>query len=173
MSQIDATVSGSESNSYLTIEDADVRIRAFPPAVKDAWNKVPDLEEWDWLLMRASQDVDGYAAWGPPKVEGQLLSFPREIDETGKIPERVLKAVMYIAEIYLDDDILPIKILQGENVSTANVLGASTNLGEENTGLPVRARRELDLLVETYGAEFIHPDEDNPLPGQDDDGTFY
>jgi len=150
--QLDATPSGTSSNSYLTLEAANDLMGAFEQL--NAWDSL-DNDAKARLLFQGTRKIDGYPAslesnWGPPKVEDQALVFPRATDEEGVIPRRVQLALCEYCNYILEKDRVPIKKLQAEGVTSSNALGQSMSLGEDTSELPGGARRELDTLLTSH-----------------------
>ncbi len=170
---IDATPSGASANSYLTLDAADELMEGCPDAL-DAWD---DLEEDRrvGLLVRGTRLIDRYRDWGPPKVAGQRLRFPRGVDKTGEIPLPVQNALIEFCAFQLADDAPALKQLQAEGVSTVSVLGQSmafTGPGgaPDTSELPAGARRELDSLVPTVNAAGVVA---RALDGSSDPGSIF
>ncbi len=169
------TISAADANSYLSLTDARERLNGFDPTIQDKWDEASDQKNFEWLLMRATTKVDQYADWGPLKVKTQRLRFPRAVDSATAIPERVLQAAAEYIAFRIDGAMIGVKALQEEGVETASILGQSTSLAEERSGLPAGARRELDHLVRSdWPGEPLHRDEQgSTLPGQSPDGIFF
>jgi hypothetical protein len=172
---IDATPSGASSNSYLTREEADALMEAYPQI--DKWDDLAwDAQER--LLMFGTRLVDAYPAtrghgWGAPKVSGQRLAFPRENDAEGVIPKQVLEAVMELVDSQLDGRKTPILDLKSEGVASASVGGQSMSLGDENASqLPAGSRRVLDQLINAH----VSPNDtvvNRGYPDYPDPGSYF
>ncbi len=145
----DATVSGSSANSYLTYEAADVLKNEYDCA--DAWDALDAQETRERLLLKATRLIDRYGrargGWGPQKVDGQRLAFPRACDAAGVIPEGVVRAVMEIVNAELASDVGEIKRVQAEGVTSASILGANMSMTADESLIPAEARAELDILI--------------------------
>ncbi len=172
---LDVTISGPETNSYLSLDDARERLNGFPPHVQDKWDEATSPDNWEWLLIRGTALIDQFTAWGPLKVRTQIRSFPRGVDSATAIPERVLSALAEYIAFYLDGSMVGTKKMQEEGVETMSILGQSQSLAEERTGLPAGARRELEHLKRgDWGGKPLHRDvPGSTQPGQDSEGIFY
>lgn len=142
-----ATPSAADATSYLTIAEADDLMDGFDQA--DAWDDLEEAEKSD-LLIQATRKIDQYQAWGPRRVDGQRLCFPRAIDKAGEIPEGVRLAVAEYIDFKLDDTVTGLKKLQAEGVTQTSVLGQSSSFETDPSGLPAGCRRELDKLVRSH-----------------------
>jgi len=152
MADLNSEVSGLGANSYLSREESDDMIEAFPPKIEDKWSELEE-DEKDYLLMEAARRVDEFkddngSSWGPPKVSGQALVFPRACDDG--IPAEVKTAVMEYVAYRLDGRKVAIKEAQEEGVTSAGIMGQSMGLGPDKTGLPAGARRQLANLTTRY-----------------------
>ena len=143
MADLIATPSDPKANSYLTIAEADELFDAFDQG--DKWDDL-DEDAKARLLLQGARKVDQYKAWGPPKVDGQRLAFPRQWDVENTIPDGVKTAVMEYANFKLEGSMEPLKKLQEEGATSASILGQSTTFKEDASGLPAGSRRELDKL---------------------------
>ena len=179
---LDATISGPAATAYLTAAEADPLMRSFPPSVTDVWDAAPDVRNHDWILMRAAIWIDAYADWGPPKVDGQALAFPRAVDSPLVIPKEVQQATVEVVAFILEAEMVPIKKLQSEGVTSASILGQSTSFVEDRTDLqrlrqqlPAGARAQLNILKRAHWPTQVRVRDDQPatLPGTDSDGSFY
>lgn len=140
---LDATVSGEASNSYLTLEEAHALIESLPGA--DDWDELEE-EQWVAILIHVSRLVDAFKGWGPRKVKTQALAFPRSQDVAGEVPAGVKKAVAAGASFMAEQDLVPLKKLQGEGVTNMSVLGQTMTFEKDPSGLPAAARQELGKL---------------------------
>ncbi len=144
---LDATLSGDSSNSYLTLEEASERMNEFESF--DAWD---EMEEDDQarLLIRGTRLIDAYGCgWGTRYSETQRLAFPREIDETGEIPDEVKVALLEYVDFRLrdgDGSMNALKDLQAEGVTSQSILGQSTQMNSDESQLPAGARKPLDKI---------------------------
>jgi hypothetical protein len=183
MAQLDATISGTSSNAYLTVAQADDLMDGFPPVVQSKWDNLEGAEGFpdvspahEWMLIRAATLIDAYKGWGPKKATGQALAFPRSVDASDDVPSEVKAATMAVVELLLDEDLVPIKRLQEEGVTSASILGQSVGLAEERSGLPAGARRQLDKLARRHWPTPRTTQRDDPpdtLVSQDEDGSFF
>jgi hypothetical protein len=183
MAQLDATPSGVDSNAYATLDEVSSLLDGYPPKVQDAWDNYENEEgdpesapSREWMLLRATTLIDEFTGWGAPKVKGQALAFPRFTDAAGVVPKEVKAAVAAYVAFVLDEDLTPIKKLQEEGVTSANILGQSVGLAEERSGLPAGARRILTRLRRrAWSSQPVNRDEpaSERLVGQDDDGMFF
>ena len=149
LASFDSTVSGASANSYLTRDEADALTAEYDCA--DAWDSLPLQEDKDRLLLKAARAIDRYRSeaggWGVPKVEGQRLAFPREVDAADVIPEGVKRAVLEIVNAALVTAIDELKRQQAEGVTSFSALGQSTSITADESLLCAEARKELDLLA--------------------------
>jgi len=91
---LDATVSGTASDSYLTLSDANTLATSNGLSV---WSGKTDGEK-EVALRRASQEIDSHRVHDPaPGRTGQARLFPRSKD-AGVIPAAVKLAVLYQAD---------------------------------------------------------------------------
>ena len=145
----DATVSGTASNSYLTLEEADALTAEYD--CSDDWSSLGSQAAKERLLIKATRKIDRYrkdkGGWGPPAVAGQKLAFPRECDPVDEIPEGVKRAVMEAVNGELSTAVDEIKRLQAEGVTSSSLLGQSLSMSADESLLPAEARAELDLLA--------------------------
>lgn len=144
---IDATPNGTAANSYLSLSEADTRSQTILNGEK--WD---DLEEEDQcrLLLTGTRLIDRYPddGWGVREVPEQRLVFPRASDDPGVILEGVKIALMEYVDFRLDGDMVGIKKMQAEGVTSTSILGQSASFGADDTGLPAGARRELKKILE-------------------------
>ena len=144
MTDLNAIVSDPEANAYLTLERAETLIGGYPSLVQDRWEDL-DLDDQGQLLMEAARKIDTFAPWGPKKVEGQALAFPRANDTD--IPLEVVFASMEYAAYMLDGKKRGLKESQEEGVTSISILGQTSNFDADPSGLPAGARRQLEVLV--------------------------
>lgn len=154
---LDATVSGTDSNSYLTVEDANELLKGFSPKIVDRWDALTDEEgngevAQEQLLIEGTRLIDQYRLWGPrfKEAEAQRLSFPRVTDAEGVIAEPVRLALAEYVVYKLDGEIEPLKRLQAEGVTNTSILGQSIAMTEDKSRLPAGTRNELDRLWNSH-----------------------
>lgn len=143
MVTVNAVPSDPAANSYLTLDEADALFDAFSET--DAWDQL-DPDDQAQLLLEGTRLVDSYKRWGPVLVGGQRLAFPRVMDAPGVIPENVRLALVEFVNYKLEGQLEPLKKLQAEGVSSASILGQSSNFKEDPSRLPAPARNMLDEL---------------------------
>lgn len=164
------TVSATDANSYLTIEEADALMEGFEGI--DKWD---DLEEDSQarLLIAGTRKIDQYKAqvggWGPKRVSTQRLSFPRATDAADVVPEGVKLALAAYVDMAVQGDLTPLKRMQAEGVTNASILGQNMSFEADRSGLPAESRQELDRLWNSHfptGAT-------NPTVNGDDASFFF
>jgi hypothetical protein len=143
MVTVNATPSDPAANSYLTPTEADALFEGF--SGQDAWDEL-DEDTQCQLLLEGTRLVDSYKRWGPVRVEGQRLAFPRVMDAEAVIPEPVRLALVEFLNYKVDGQLEPLKKLQAEGVTSASILGQSSNFKEDPSRLPAPARNMLDEL---------------------------
>lgn len=149
---LDATISGEDANSYLTLEEANERMNEFESF--DAWDEL-DEDDQARMLIRGTRLIDAYCSAGTAFSETQRLSFPRAIDETGEIPDAVKVALLEYVDFRLRDDdgsMNALKDLQAEGVTSQSMLGQSTQMDKDGSQLPAGARKQLDKITMIPGA---------------------
>lgn len=143
MVTVNAIPSDVAANSYLDLTEADTLFDAFSET--DAWDEL-DPDAQSQLLLEGTRLIDIYRRWGPVKVEGQRLAFPRMLDKEGAIPENVRLALVEFVNYKLEGQLEPLKKLQAEGVTSASVLGQSSSFETDPSRLPAPARNLLDQL---------------------------
>jgi len=144
---INATPSDPAANSYLTLDEADELFEGFSGL--DAWDEL-DPDAQTQLLLEGTRLIDSYQRWGPVRVTGQRLAFPRVMDEAGKIPENVRLALVEFCNYMVDGQLEPLKKLQAEGVTSASILGQSSSFAADHSRLPAPARNLLDELFKSH-----------------------
>lgn len=123
---IDSTVSGQDSNSYVTVTEADGYFNG-NPFFGDNWVSKSDSEKEYWLQSSTRSLDRMYSYTGDRSEELQSLEFPREIGQTAypsdKIPRRVKDAQLELIVLmnkelgetgsYTDQDQEEIEVLNG------------------------------------------------------------
>jgi hypothetical protein len=140
-----ATPSDPEANSYLDLEEADELMSAFLHA--DEWDAFEE-EQTKRLLMTGTRLIDAYTVWGAPKIAGQALAFPREVDLVDEIPKAVKLALCEYLDYMSDGTMVAVKKLQAEGVTSASMLGQSSSMEKDPSQLPAGARNILDKLLQ-------------------------
>lgn len=143
MVTVNAVPSDPAANSYLTLDEADSLFDGF--SAKDQWDEL-DPDDQSQLLLEGTRLIDSYRRWGPVRVDGQRLAFPRVMDKEAVIPENVRLALVEFLNYKVDGQLEPLKKLQAEGVTSASVLGQSSNFREDPSRLPAPARNMLDEL---------------------------
>lgn len=102
---LDTTISGMNSNSYVSVEEADAFFNLYP--YKNEWDEIPNKESY---LFKATMDIDSVKNYKYKKLNNQQsLKFPRtnHVDGNGNpfIPNEIKKAVFLQAYFsYLNED---------------------------------------------------------------------
>ena len=123
---IDSTVSGSTSNSYVTVTEADSYFNG-NPFFGDNWISKSDQEKEYWLQSSARSLDRMYSYTGEKTESVQSLEFPREINQIAHpsdvIDRRIKDAqleliILMIKELgdtgsYTDQDQEEIEVLNG------------------------------------------------------------
>jgi len=145
--ELDATVSGTSANSYLTVQEADDAMDAYFSV--DRWEDL-DQDKKAQLLMVGTRLIDSYSTWSDPAVAGQALAFPRSLDGPKGGPftirREVKRALLAFIDYFLEDQVVGLKRLQAEGVTSASILGQNASFDADVSELPGAARRELDQL---------------------------
>lgn len=148
---LNATSADPEANSYMTLTEADERMKEFEAF--DAWDALDEADQAR-MLIRGSRLVDQYHGWGERYTDDQRLAFPRAIDSEGAIPDGVKRAILEYVDFRLKDEdgsLNTLKDLQGEGVTSQSILGQSASFEKDPSGLPAGARKELERLMNTLG----------------------
>lgn len=164
MTTVNAVPSDAAANSYLTLEEADLLMEGF--SEQDAWDEL-DADAQGQLLLEGTRAIDQYKNWGPVKVDGQRLAFPRSTDAPGLIPENVRLALAEYVNYKVEGNLEPLKKLQAEGVTSASILGQSSNFAADLSGLPAGSRRHLDRTWAAYWPV------SSANPGKCPDVSFY
>ena len=168
-----ATPAAADANSYLTLTDADERMQEF--ASFQDWDAIEDEDEQARLLIQGTRLIDRYCLWGPKQDDDQRLAFPRAVDDEDTILDAVVRALLEYVNYRLEDadgSRKALKDMQAEGVTSASVLGQSSNFGKDESELPAGARRELDQLKQTIG----RPAQNRPYlrcPTEPSDGSLF
>jgi hypothetical protein len=141
VAELDATVSGEDANTYLTLDEADALMDLHEAA--DDWDALEESSKAR-ILATGTKVIDRYKNWLPPKVEGQALTFPT-IRSNG-IPQLVKHALVEYAAYKATADIDHLKKLQAEGVTNAATLGGTATMKADDSELPAGARKFLDIV---------------------------
>lgn len=147
MVTVNAVPSDPAANSYLTLDEADTLFDAFSET--DTWDEL-EPDDQAQLLLEGTRLIDNFRRWGPVKVEGQRLAFPRTLDTLGAIPENVRLALVEYVNYKLDGQLEPLKKLQAEGVTSASILGQSSSFAADPSRLPAPVRNLLDELYYSH-----------------------
>lgn len=154
---LNATVSGPEANSYLTLEEADEIMDGFLSAeqwdaLKSEQTEASGQTIRKRLLVWASRLVDRYRPLPPKAVATQALAWPTSKDKAGEIRMEVKVSVCETIDAYLQGGsrFQALKRLQAEGVTSMSQLGQSSSFDAESSMLPGGARRVLDRLIDSY-----------------------
>lgn len=158
MVDIVADVSGAESNSYLTLDAADLLMDGFPNAEK--WSNLNDARKGRFLLA-ATRLVDRFKSWPPKQDADQALAFPTSKDSQAAIPKPVINAVCETLDYFASGRMVSLKKLQAEGVRSSSVLGQNATFDPDMSELPAGARNELEKLWRAHNA----PVSANPQKG--------
>lgn len=123
---IDSTVSGSNSNSYVTVIEADSYFEG-NPFFGNQWISKSDAEKEYWLQSSTRSLDRMYSYTGCKTDDLQSLEFPREINEpsypSDTIPKRIKDAQLELVVLmnkelgetgnYTDQDQEEIEVLNG------------------------------------------------------------
>ena len=144
-------ISLTTSNAYVTVEEIDVLLEGFDTEIQGRWDDLakddaPESDQQEAIILEATRLIDQYHGWGLRAVDGQRLSFPRSVDLKAAIPEGVKRAAAEYIAFRLDGQLIPIKTLQAERVTSASILGQTSSWEVDESGLPAGARKELNLL---------------------------
>lgn len=143
---IDATVGGPNSNSYVTVDEADAyfaeRIYA------DAWNDSLDQSQ---ALVTATQRLDQEGFMGERASETQALKWPRSggysdgvLLADDAIPQKVKDAVCELALSLAGANIFePSELSQFHSLSVGPVSLVMAEAGQSSEALPVQVARLL------------------------------
>ena len=154
---IDATVSGTAANSYLTDQEmSDAQEGRHPLNIMDNRDELAN-DARGALLATGTRRINEYPVdgWGVRKLEGQALNFPREGDADGVSPQRVKDALVEFVALNLEDDgeMVALKRLQAEGITSASILGQNVSQEKDGSQLPAGARRLLDQLRASHWPE--------------------
>ena len=155
MPEINATAQDPEANSYLTLEDAGQEMDTYLHAGE--WQELEE-EQQQRILVVGTRLIDQYKAWGPKSDADQALSFPTKKDVNADgfvVPAEVKRALLEYCDFMAAGDLDHLKRLQAEGVTNASILGQSTTMTEDRSGLPAGARRELDKIWLGYNAPVV------------------
>lgn len=103
MATIDATVGGANSNSYVTLAEAEAYFADRPDS--DNWNTLPDNDTKNIYLIHATRRLEQEDYLGTRTTTTQRLKFPRDdvdfdgVELDGTIP-RQIKEAQYETAIY-------------------------------------------------------------------------
>ena len=139
---LDATVSGTAANSYVTLAEAAELMEAYEQI--DAWDELDETEQAR-LLFRWTRLIDAYKSWGIRSVAGQALAFPRKRDG-GLLPRDIKLALMECVDFELEGSGSGLKRQQAEGVTSTSILGKSMTFAADSSRLPAGARVPLDEL---------------------------
>jgi len=173
MSELDATLSGAQANSYLTKEEADDLMDGYDQV--DKWEALAksDPDRQAQLLRQGTRLIDQYRNYGDRKEKDQRLAFPRATDKdsTGQpvIPDEVKNALLEYVNYRLEKTRVGLKQLQAEHVTNASILGQNTTMETDESQLPAEARKELDSLVQETNPPIV---KNHPACGLGDGGPF-
>ena len=123
---IDSTVSGPDSNSYVTVTEADSYFNG-NPFFGNNWVSKSDSEKEYWLQSSTRSLDRMYNYMGSRTEDTQSLEFPREINQTSypsdSVPRRVKDAQLELVILmnkelgetgnYTDQDQEEIEVLNG------------------------------------------------------------
>ena len=115
---IDATISGTDSNSYVTLDEANAYFST--RLHSDTWNSASDADK-EAALITSTNIIDWYYNYkGAKTVSTQNLQWPRSGVVVGNttydstdLPKEVRWAVYELALVVLDEDVLVDNALAG------------------------------------------------------------
>ncbi len=163
MPDVVATVSDPEANSYLSLEAADKAMDGFPNA--KLWQDFDEATRQRHLLD-GTRKIDRFRGWPPRKVSTQALAFPTQKDVAGALPTEVINALLEFLDFQAGGELIGLKKLQAEGVTSRSLLGQSSSMKADDSNLPSGSRNELLGLWRIYGAPIVTvPTYTTPLCG--------
>jgi len=144
---MDSTIKGTESDSYISAEDAKDYFLKRPHS-----QSIEEEDDFEKFLMHATLILDSYIDWlGEKTTEDQALEWPRKnltgIDKD-TIPKDILTATCELALVLLDDNVLQSVGLS--NFESMKISSMSLKISS-NTSSDLIPRHILEL-VSQYGS---------------------
>lgn len=167
-----ATPSAEDANSYCTVEQMDALTKGISTKLAQKWDAL-EVEDQARLLIEGTRLIDQFRHWGPPKVDGQALAFPRKADKADVIDRRVLNALLEYVKYRCDGKMIAVKNLQKESVTSQSIGGQTASQRPDITELPAGTKRELLKIARAYWPSARKNRSYGNRIGTHDDGSLF
>ncbi len=146
---LDATVGGANSNTYITLADAETVMEGV--FYKDSWSAATDPNK-NIALVQATRMIDEQMDWYGTRtdIDGQALEFPR-----WNCPMRPGSDGYYD---YFDDNIIPTWLENATAIMANSILGGDRGADDDTRGFKYMKVDVLELQIDKYDRPDVLPD---------------
>ena len=152
---IDATVAGENSNSYVTLDDAD---DYFAASVNNGDWLAYSAEQRTVALITATRDMEALSWHGEKLTDEQALHFPRKADGEAILPAVAwaqCEQALWRLGKQASPDLVDREALQAQGVTAISLDGVSETYGGSGSGGLAPAAQRLLSWLRKRGARIL------------------